>query len=285
MGGRIFGKGGHALGKGGRALGKGGRALGKGGRALGKGGRALGKGGRALGKGGRALGKGGRALSRLTELAVKMQKKALLDTTMSNYGPKARRFILFCEQHPRPWLPATEATVLLYIAFVLKDGGIKSAPLQPYLSAINNYHKDLRFPGPAKGRVVTRVVKGMATIQAELAVREENIETQRTWLPAGHVRREHEAALKLTPRSFEELRPLRAFSYVVIAFVTFGRPNAGTSLSRRHVHCGDGEFSVVLLKEKGRRHHLVKRRLCIPWRGVALLKELIGHWEFHPDTT
>ncbi|KAK3273735.1 hypothetical protein CYMTET_18036 [Cymbomonas tetramitiformis] len=125
--------------------------------------------------------------SRLTELAVTMQRKALLDTTMSNYGPKARRFILFCEQHQRPWLPASEATVLLYIASLLKDGGIKSASLrQPYLFAINNYHEDLRFPGPAKGRSVTRAVKGMATIQAELAVQEENIETQRTWLPAAH---------------------------------------------------------------------------------------------------
>ncbi|KAK3268079.1 hypothetical protein CYMTET_23396 [Cymbomonas tetramitiformis] len=162
--------------------------------------------------------------------------------------------------------------------------GIKSASLQPYLSAINNYHEDLRFPGPAKGRSVTRAVKGMATIQAELAVQEENIETQRTWLPAAHVRRVHEAALSLTPRSPEELRLLRAFAYVVVAFVTFGRPDTGTSLSRQHVHCGDSEFSVVLLKEKGRRHHLVKRRLCIPWKGVALLKELIEHWEFHRDT-
>ncbi|KAK3259605.1 hypothetical protein CYMTET_31408 [Cymbomonas tetramitiformis] len=203
---------------------------------------------------------------------------------MSNYGPKARRFILFCEQHQRPWLPASEATVLLYIASLLKDGGIKSASLQPYLSAINNNHKDLRFPGPAKGRAMTRAVKGMATIQAELAVQEENIETQRTWLPAAHVRRVHEAALKLTPRSPKELRPLRAFAYMVVAFVTFGRPDTGTSLSRKHVHCGDSEFSVVLLKEKGRRHHLVKRRLCIPWKGVTLVKELIEHWEFHRDT-
>ncbi|KAK3288759.1 hypothetical protein CYMTET_3776 [Cymbomonas tetramitiformis] len=179
--------------------------------------------------------------SRLTELAVTMQRKALLDATMGNYGPKARRFILFCEQHQRPWLPASEATVLLYIASLLKDGGIKSTSLQPYLSAINNYHEDLRFPGPAKGRSVTRAVKGMATIQAELAVQEENIETQRT-------------------------------------------PDTGTSLSRQHVHCGDSEFSVVLIKEKGRRHQLVKRRLCIPWKGVALLNELIEHWEFHRDT-
>eukprot|EP00854_Cymbomonas_tetramitiformis_P034115 gene34115-biopygen13950 len=102
--------------------------------------------------------------SRLIELAVKMQRKSLLDTTMSNYGPKARRFIHFCVQQRRPWLPATEATVVLYIASVLEDGSVRAASMQPYLSAINNYHEDLGFPGPAKGRAVTRAVKGMATI-------------------------------------------------------------------------------------------------------------------------
>ncbi|KAK3245308.1 hypothetical protein CYMTET_45115 [Cymbomonas tetramitiformis] len=222
--------------------------------------------------------------SRLTELAVSMQRKALLDTTKDNYGPKARRFILFCERDQRPWLPASEATVLLYIASLLEDGNIQSASLQPYLSAINNYHEDLGHPAPAKGRSVTRAGKGMATIQAELAEQEENIETQRTWLPAAHVRRVHEAALKFNPGSPEELKLLRALTYVVVAFVTFGRPDTGTSLSRQHVHCGDEEFSVVLLKEKGRRHHRVKRRLTIPWKGVALLKELIEHWEFYRDT-
>eukprot|EP00854_Cymbomonas_tetramitiformis_P012366 gene12366-biopygen12720 len=88
--------------------------------------------------------------SRLTELAVKMQRKSLLDTTMSNYGPKARRVIHFCVQQRRPWLPATEATVVLYVASVLEDGGVQAASMQPYLSAINNYHEDLGFPGPAK---------------------------------------------------------------------------------------------------------------------------------------
>eukprot|EP00854_Cymbomonas_tetramitiformis_P008531 gene8531-biopygen8655 len=221
--------------------------------------------------------------SRLTELAVKMQRKSLLDTTMSNYGPKARRFIHFCVQQRRPWLPATEATVVLYVAAVLEDGGVRVASMQPYLSAVNNYHEDLGFPGPAKGRAVTRAVKGMAAIQAEAAVEDENIETQRTWLPAGHVRRVHEAALKVTPRSSGDLQLLRAFSYVVIAFVTFGRPDTGTSLSRQHVQCTDTDFSGVLLKEKGRRHLRTKRRLCIPWRGVDWLQELVLHWQRHRD--
>eukprot|EP00854_Cymbomonas_tetramitiformis_P003162 gene3162-biopygen3108 len=156
--------------------------------------------------------------SQFTDLAVKMQQKALLNTALNNYGPKARRFIHFGEQHRRSWLPATATTALLYIASVLDDGGIKSASLQPYLSA--DYHEDLRFPGPAKGSAVTRAVKGMATIQAELAVQEESIETQRTWLPSRH----------------------------------------------------------------GLWHHRVKRRLCIPWRGVALFRELVLHyWEVHRD--
>ncbi|KAK3287923.1 hypothetical protein CYMTET_4601 [Cymbomonas tetramitiformis] len=144
--------------------------------------------------------------SRLTELAVKMQRKSLLDTTLSNYGPKAQRFIHFCVQQCRPWLPATEATVVLYVASVLEDRGVQAASMQPHLSAIDNYHEDLGFPGPAKGRALTRAVKGMATIQAELAMEDENIETQRTWLPAGrelvlHWQQHRDAAWRKSSRT------------------------------------------------------------------------------------
>ncbi|KAK3258667.1 hypothetical protein CYMTET_32297 [Cymbomonas tetramitiformis] len=143
----------------------------------------------------------------------------------------------------RQWLPASEATVLLYLASLLETGNIKSTSLQPYLSAINNYHEDLGLTGPAKGRAVTRAVKGMATIQAERAVHEENIVTQRTWLPAKHVRRVHGAAcLQLSPKSSRDLLLLHAFAYVVMAFVTFGRPDTGTSLSRAHVQHDDETF-------------------------------------------
>eukprot|EP00854_Cymbomonas_tetramitiformis_P004302 gene4302-biopygen4234 len=135
-----------------------------------------------------------------TDLAILMQQRSLLDSTLSNYGPKAERFVQFRVRQDRQWLPATEATVLVYLASLLETGNIKSALLQPYLSAINNYHEDLGLTGPAKGRAVTRAVKGMATIQAEVAVHEENIVTQRTWLPARHVRRVHEAALRLSLR-------------------------------------------------------------------------------------
>ncbi|KAK3265205.1 hypothetical protein CYMTET_26098 [Cymbomonas tetramitiformis] len=41
--------------------------------------------------------------------------------------------------------------------------------LQPYLSAINGFHKDLHYPGPAKGRAVTRAVKGMTALTGNRA--------------------------------------------------------------------------------------------------------------------
>eukprot|EP00854_Cymbomonas_tetramitiformis_P034398 gene34398-biopygen28639 len=124
--------------------------------------------------------------SHFTDLAILMQRRSLLDSTLSNYAPKAEKFVQFCERQHRQWLLASAGTALLYMAFLLETGNIKSTSLQPHLSAINNYHEDLGLTGPAKGRAVTRAVKGMATIQAEAAVHEENIVTQRTWLPARH---------------------------------------------------------------------------------------------------
>ncbi|KAK3252622.1 hypothetical protein CYMTET_38083 [Cymbomonas tetramitiformis] len=58
---------------------------------------------------------------------------------------------------------------------------------KPYLSAINNYHEDLHYEAPAKGRSVTRAVKGMAVLQADQQVISGEVLTERTYLPAQHV--------------------------------------------------------------------------------------------------
>eukprot|EP00854_Cymbomonas_tetramitiformis_P034226 gene34226-biopygen21365 len=97
----------------------------------------------------------------------------------------------------REWLPAEEVTVPLYIAALLERGGIQATSLQPYLSAINNYHEDMGFPGLAKGRAVSRVVKGMAGLQVAASQAAGKNVSERTWLPAKPVRMVHEAALTL----------------------------------------------------------------------------------------
>ncbi|KAK3272990.1 hypothetical protein CYMTET_18741, partial [Cymbomonas tetramitiformis] len=167
----------------------------------------------------------------------------------------------------REWLPATTPTAPLYLASLLDSGGIKSSSLQPYLSAINNYHEDLGYEAPAKGRSVTRAVKAMAVLQADREVDSGDILMERTYLPAQHVWAAQQAAAALTPRTSEELRQLRAYVYTVFAYITFGRPDIGVAMQRGHISSTEDMLSAVPLKEKGRRHHQVKRRLQIPWRG------------------
>ncbi|KAK3241457.1 hypothetical protein CYMTET_48774 [Cymbomonas tetramitiformis] len=106
---------------------------------------------------------------------------ALGSKTVGNYRPKARAFMTFCEAEGREWLPATEATVRLYIAQMLDKGTVQASNTQPYLSAINNYHEDMGLPGPAKGRAVSRAVKGMSRLQVQAADAAGEEQPVRTW--------------------------------------------------------------------------------------------------------
>ncbi|KAK3259468.1 hypothetical protein CYMTET_31535, partial [Cymbomonas tetramitiformis] len=130
-------------------------------------------------------------MSRFTEPAVQMQEQALKETTPGNYGPKSEKFKDFCEGEGREWLPASEETARLYLAMLLDRGGIRPTSLQPYLSAFNNYHEDTGRPGPAKGRSVTRAVKGMTRLQVAASEATGVTATERTWLPAKDVRSEN----------------------------------------------------------------------------------------------
>ncbi|KAK3248872.1 hypothetical protein CYMTET_41678 [Cymbomonas tetramitiformis] len=183
----------------------------------------------------------------------------------------------------REWLPATTPTVLLYLASLLDRGKIRATSLQPYLSAINCYHEDLGYDAPAKGRSVVRAVKGMAVLQAQREVASGDILTERTYLPAPHVWAAQQAASASTPRTSEELQLLRAYVYTVFAYIAFGRPDTGVAMHWEHVSSTEEELSIVLLKEKGRRHHRVKRRLQIPWRGVGGLRGVLQNWQVHRD--
>ncbi|KAK3236515.1 hypothetical protein CYMTET_53350 [Cymbomonas tetramitiformis] len=129
-------------------------------------------------------------------------------------------------------------------------GGIRASSQQTYLSAINNFHEDRGFEGPAKGRSVTRAVKEMTAMQTAAAEAAGETETERTWLPAKYARTVHEA----------------------------GNTDTGTSLQREHVLMGDDELSVALTREKGKNHQRVKRWLSIPRRRVTRLRELLELW-------
>ncbi|KAK3234405.1 hypothetical protein CYMTET_55347 [Cymbomonas tetramitiformis] len=162
-----------------------------------------------------------------TKLAVKMQENALQHVTKGNYEPKVEKFVLYCQQHGRDWLPTSTATVLLYLASILEADRIQATLLQPYLLAINGYHEDLGCETPARGQSVIRAVKA--------------------WLCSKRITTE-----RMTPSTSEELRLLQAYVYTVFAFVMFGRPDTGVAMQREHISSTVDVLSVVLLREKGR---------------------------------
>ncbi|KAK3242772.1 hypothetical protein CYMTET_47546 [Cymbomonas tetramitiformis] len=214
-----------------------------------------------------------------SDTAAAMQAAALEKLTADNYEGQYKKFVKFCTEENLRWLPATAATVQLYMAALQKAGTVKGTSLQPYLLAINSFHEDFDYPGPAKGRAVTRAVKGMTAMQTAAAEQQNVTETVRTYLPASAVRCVHKAALQLPLATEEQRKLFRACVYVVVAFVTFGKPQTGTAMLRESLLRDSNGLSIVLEKEKGKNHLLCKRRLCIPREGVAELHELLDRWE------
>ncbi|KAK3249513.1 hypothetical protein CYMTET_41066 [Cymbomonas tetramitiformis] len=158
--------------------------------------------------------------SSLTELAVKMNGAALGSKPVGNYRPTAIR-PSFCVEEDRQ----------------------RPASCSPHLSAINSYHEDMGFPGPAKSRGLWRAVKGMIGI------------------PAG------------------ANGGLSTCKYTMFAIVTFGRPDTGVSMLREHISIAGDTISVVLHKEKRKQHDCLEKRLTIPADGVQGLVHLLQHWE------
>ncbi|KAK3284586.1 hypothetical protein CYMTET_7774 [Cymbomonas tetramitiformis] len=108
-------------------------------------------------------------LGLLDAVAHKLREEGAAATVVAPYWPGRAWFRELEALSEELWLPASAKTVQLYVAPLLELGTVNYTPLQPYLSAINCFHEDFKFPGPAKGRATTRAVKGMTAMQTEAA--------------------------------------------------------------------------------------------------------------------
>ncbi|KAK3280153.1 hypothetical protein CYMTET_11993 [Cymbomonas tetramitiformis] len=150
-----------------------------------------------------------------------------------------------------PWLPAVEEAVLPCPGSLPRRGTALAGSMQPHLSAINDYHEDLGFDGPAEGRPVVRVLKGRASIQAQVLADAGQQESERTWLPAEAVARVHGVVLGHSwGTDRDRLHLLRACVYSVVASCTFGRPEAGAGLQQQDVAASPEHIIFVLRRGK-----------------------------------
>ncbi|KAK3277014.1 hypothetical protein CYMTET_14955 [Cymbomonas tetramitiformis] len=151
-------------------------------------------------------------------------------------------------------------------------------------SSLNNYHKVIGFVSPAERRAAARALKGRAALQTEAASAAGETKTKRTWLLVKHMRMAHEAALMPLPEGDNELRWLRACTYVALAFASFGEADTGTAAQQESSLMGEDGVTAVLTKEKGKNHEALKRILSIPWWGVEQLRELLELWTRSPGS-
>ncbi|KAK3264065.1 hypothetical protein CYMTET_27174 [Cymbomonas tetramitiformis] len=99
--------------------------------------------------------------SSLAREAAEMQAAALQPSTAGNYEGHRRKFVDFCVSEQRGWLPATEETVLLYIAVQLRRGTTEAAKEQGCTETVRTWlpaatvrrvHKAAERIGPDTGR-------------------------------------------------------------------------------------------------------------------------------------
>lgn len=156
-------------------------------------------------------------------------------STKISYDGKQRRFQSFCTDilpdeyglRPRSWLPASEKTVIMYLAHLSREGKVAEQSLQPYLSAVNQLHQDAGFPRPAVGHFIKLVRKGYVALEADA-----NGEPFANRVPAP-------AELMLEILRLGLATPdrhiLRMCTCLVISFCWFNRADTGVRLQRRHV--------------------------------------------------
>jgi len=94
--------------------------------------------------------------------------------TIKVYESKFERFCSFCEEEqiepgfePLCPMPASRATVVLFLGYLQDEDKVHAASLQPYMSAINQAHINFGFPAPAVGHDVNLARKGFCEVEGE----------------------------------------------------------------------------------------------------------------------
>ena len=152
-----------------------------------------------------------------------MMARARRDNTWVSYGGKVQRFLNFCAEYGFTPLPASQRTVLCYLAFLSDEDEVHARSLQPYLTAINQLHGDFHFDKPAIGTTITRARHGFEQLETETR----GCHAQDHYLPASVVLRILDAGLATA-----DLHLMRDTALVCLAYQFFARGDTGVRTTR-----------------------------------------------------
>ena len=216
-----------------------------------------------------------------TDELIGLLSQSLAPGTAKGYGGHVARFIRWCDRQPdQPSaVPAATSTVARWLAAdVCKGDRVQAGSLQPYLSALNRFHRDLELDEPALGHLIQQVRRGVALRQAD-----SGRESQRVYLPPDVVERILCFALDVSDdqlRQSPAMRHLfRAAVAMVLSFCLFVRGGTGSALCDQHVRRSVAGITVTLDHEKGRRVKGRARAITFAPGAIPGLEALLERWE------
>lgn len=219
--------------------------------------------------------------SATAETAIRLSITGLSASTVNSYSGLWGQFVSFCKVAGRPCSPASTATVVLYIAHLHARGTVAPWSLQPYLSAINRYHKDVLGiePGPALGPDVNNVINGWKQEVADDSTSRAPTD-ERTALPADVAFDALAAADAMPPlRTMAECQQFRSLLYTGLGFALMARSDTDANLLLDDVGVTDVDMWIRLRAEKGKRRNQKRRIIRLP-NHVAngLLHRVVTRW-------
>ncbi len=208
---------------------------------------------------------------------------SLSPATYTGYFSKFRKFAEFClERHLSP-LPAQDATVELFLGWMLSEGRVAAHLFPQYLSAIRAVHRDLLLPLP-NSSVMSLITQGGKHLQKALVITQESFP-----LPADAV-----VDFIFAGLSSGNLVQVRALCAVSVAFAFCCRGSTGQGMFFDDLKVVSEPPSLVLVESvrKGHTHQdRTQRSLVVDVSKLPALLSLVQLFQgmqreaFGPDTT
>jgi hypothetical protein len=196
-------------------------------------------------------------------------------STRTSYAHKVRRFIDFCSTQPDApiALPSSVESVMRWmVSLTFTD--VAASSLQPYLSALNSWHRDLDLEPPALGPAIASLKKGLENLQAEEGFKTD-VSLIRAPLPSAVVGEWLDYALRMDPATHPHL--FRALVTMVVQFSWCGRSEANFLLRDSCVRIDDFGVSITSMMSKG-KHNKAEPAKIVPRGAILGYQELLTKW-------
>ena len=198
----------------------------------------------------------------------------VVDLWLRQYEPRTsvalvskwRKYFDFCKRHDRVAVPASLATVMLFVGYMSSEGRVAAHNFAKYLSAVRTLHSLLmQEPPPPPSHPM---IQGLITAAGKLQ-RTDEPQLPRQPLPCWAVERALVLTRACRPRQFV------ALMYVIVKFVMGVRAATLRALRPEHVRVDGVTVCVDWVSEKQTRSDARSRRVAVAFPRAPVVAQRV----------